>query len=115
MFMDEHVYPAEAVYDASCATPATPTTSRGHGGPQAAAREAGLWKMRHSDPEYGSGLSNSDYAPLAEPLGHSFIASRPPTARLPSNMGALPSCHPGAEEARPASPLLEGEIRSASR
>ena len=27
-FMDEHVYPAEPVYERSCATPAIPTTSR---------------------------------------------------------------------------------------
>ena len=33
------------------------------------AKQAGLWNMFLADAEHGAGLSNSDYAPLAEILG----------------------------------------------
>jgi acyl-CoA dehydrogenase len=39
------------------------------------AREAGLWNMFLPDPDHGAGLSNADYAPLAEIIGRSPIAS----------------------------------------
>ena len=75
-FMDEQIYPAEAVYERQLQESGDP-----HHQPQimeelkTRAREAGLWNMFHPDPEYGAGLSNSDYAPLAEMLGRSHIAS----------------------------------------
>ncbi|MEW5315040.1 MAG: hypothetical protein WDW38_006495 [Sanguina aurantia] len=38
------------------------------------AKKAGLWNLFLSEPDYGAGLSSVDYAPLAEIMGHSFIA-----------------------------------------
>ena len=80
------------------------------------AREAGLWNMFLPDAEHGAGLSNSDYAPLAEILGrsrdrlggvqllgagHRQHGGAPPVRRRPSRR--TPGCMP----------LLDGEIRSA--
>ena len=75
-FMDEHIYPAEAVYERQLRESGDP-----HHQPQVIeelkvrARESGLWNMFLPDPEQGAGLSNTDYAPLAEILGRSRIAS----------------------------------------
>src|SRR5262249_38980271 len=38
------------------------------------ARAAGLWNLFLPESEYGAGLDNRDYAPLAEIMGHSFLA-----------------------------------------
>ena len=59
-FMDEHVYPAEAVYERQLRESGDPH----HQPPimeelKARAREAGLWNMFLPDPEHGAGLSNS--------------------------------------------------------
>jgi acyl-CoA dehydrogenase len=75
-FMDEHVYPAEEMYERQLRESGDP-----HFQPpvmeqlKARAREAGLWNMFLPDEQQGAGLSNSDYAPLAEILGRSPIAS----------------------------------------
>src|SRR3984957_2090691 len=75
-FMDEHVYPAGEVYERQLRESGDP-----HFQPpimeelKLKAREAGLWNMFLPDTEHGAGLSNSDYAPLAEVLGRSHIAS----------------------------------------
>lgn len=64
-FMDEHIYPAKAVYhDQHCAAP-----SRWHVPPiidelKAKARAAGLWNLFLPDAEHGAGLSVLDCAPL---------------------------------------------------
>src|SRR5262245_1188324 len=75
-FMDAQVYPAEAVYQRELRQSGNPH----HQPPimeelKAGAREAGLWNMFLPDPSLGAGLSNGDYAPLAEILGRSPIAS----------------------------------------
>ncbi len=68
-FMDEHVYPAEPVYDAQVgegerwAQPAVMEELK------ATAREAGLWNMFLPESEVGAGLSNLEYAPLCEIMG----------------------------------------------
>ena len=74
-FMDEHVYPAEEVYERQVAETGNP-----HAQPpvmeelKEIARARGLWNMFHPDPRYGPGLTNAEYAPLAEITGRSFIA-----------------------------------------
>jgi acyl-CoA dehydrogenase len=75
-FMDEHIYPAEETYERQLRESGNPH----HHPPvmeelKARAREAGLWNMFLPDAEHGAGLSNSDYAPLAEILGRARIAS----------------------------------------
>jgi acyl-CoA dehydrogenase len=115
-FMDEHVYPAEAVYDAQLRESGDPH----HHPPvmeelKARAREAGLWNMFLPDEEHGAGLSNSDYAPLAEVLGRSPIASEACNCSAPDtgNMEVLHQFGTPEQKDRWLTPLLDGEIRSA--
>jgi len=116
VFMEEHVYPAELVYDQQLRDSGDP-----HHQPavmeqlKAAARDAGLWNMFLPDSEHGGGLSNADYAPLAEILGRSRIASEATNCSAPDT-GNMEVLHQfGNEEQKEAwlMPLLDGEIRSA--
>jgi acyl-CoA dehydrogenase len=114
-FMDEHVHPAEETYERQLRESGDP-----HHQPQIMeelkrrAREAGLWNMFLPDPERGAGLSNSDYAPLAEILGRSHIASEACNCSAPDtgNMEVLHQFATPAQAERWLTPLLEGEIRS---
>ncbi len=114
-FMDEHIHPAEEVYERQLRESGDP-----HHQPQimeelkARAREAGLWNMFLPDAEHGAGLSNSDYAPLAEILGRSHIASEACNCSAPDtgNMEVLHQFATPAQAERWLTPLLEGEIRS---
>jgi acyl-CoA dehydrogenase len=78
------------------------------------AREAGLWNMFLPDAEHGAGLSNSDYAPLAEILGRSRIASETCNCSAPDtgNMEVLHQFATDEQKERWLMPLLDGEIRS---
>jgi len=115
-FMDAHVYPAEEVYERQLRESGDP-----HHQPRimeelkTRAREAGLWNMFLPDPERGAGLSNSDYAPLAEILGRSHIASEACNCAAPDtgNMEVLHQFATPEQSERWLMPLLEGEIRSA--
>jgi acyl-CoA dehydrogenase len=115
-FMDDHIYPAEEVYEHQLRESGDP-----HHQPQimeelkAKAREAGLWNMFLPDEEHGAGLSNSDYAPLAEILGRSHIASEACNCSAPDtgNMEVLHQFGTGEQKQRWLAPLLEGDIRSA--
>ncbi|MEA2215021.1 MAG: acyl-CoA dehydrogenase [Solirubrobacteraceae bacterium] len=115
-FMDEHIYPAESVYEQQLRDSGNP-----HYQPpvmeelKAEAREAGLWNMFLPDEEHGAGLSNSDYAPLAEMLGRSPIASEACNCSAPDtgNMEVLHQFGTDAQKEQWLRPLLEGEIRSA--
>jgi acyl-CoA dehydrogenase len=114
-FMDEHVYPAEEVYERQLREAGNP-----HAQPpvmeelKTKAREAGLWNMFLPDAEHGAGLSNSDYAPLAEILGRSRIASEACNCSAPDtgNMEVLHQFGTDEQKDRWLTPLLEGEIRS---
>jgi acyl-CoA dehydrogenase len=114
-FMDEHVYPAEPVYERQLKESGDP-----HHQPQimedlkVRAREAGLWNMFLPDADHGAGLSNSDYAPLAEILGRSHIASEACNCSAPDtgNMEVLHQFATPEQKQRWLNPLLEGEIRS---
>jgi acyl-CoA dehydrogenase len=116
VFMDEHVYPAEPVYQEEMIESGNP-----HHQPavmeelKISAREAGLWNMFLPDEEHGAGLSNTDYAPLAEILGHSPIASEACNCSAPDtgNMEVLHQFATPEQKDRWLRPLLEGEIRSA--
>src|ERR1039458_9678210 len=115
-FMDEHVHPAEEAYERQLRESGDP-----HSQPQimeelkTRAREAGLWNRFRNGPQYGAGLSNSDYAPLAEILGRSHIASEACNCSAPDtgNMEVLFHFATPDQKDRWLTPLLEGEIRSA--
>ncbi len=115
-FMDEHVYPAEPIYEQQLRDSGDP-----HHQPavmeelKSKARAAGLWNMFLPDDDHGAGLSNSDYAPLAEMLGRSPIASEACNCSAPDT-GNMEVLHEfGSEEQKQQwlMPLLDGEIRSA--
>jgi acyl-CoA dehydrogenase len=115
-FMDEHIYPAEEVYERQLRESGDP-----HFQPpvmeelKVKARDAGLWNMFLPDEEHGAGLSNSDYAPLAEILGRSPIASEACNCSAPDtgNMEVLHQFATAEQKERWLMPLLDGEIRSA--
>lgn len=115
-FMEEHVLPAEAVYERQLRQSGDP-----HHQPammeqlKKLARERGLWNMFLPDPDLGAGLSNADYAPLAEVLGRSHIASEACNCSAPDtgNMEVLHQFGTEEQKERWLMPLLAGEIRSA--
>jgi acyl-CoA dehydrogenase len=115
-FMDERVYPAESVYEEQLRRTGDP-----HAQPavmedlKREARERGLWNMFHPDERFGAGLTNCDYAPLAEILGRSAIASEACNCSAPDtgNMEVLTQFGTPEQQDRWLRPLLDGEIRSA--
>jgi acyl-CoA dehydrogenase len=115
-FMDERVYPAESVYEEQLRAAGDP-----HAQPavmeelKAQARERELWNMFHPDERFGAGLTNCDYAPLAEILGRSAIGSEACNCSAPDtgNMEVLSQFGTPEQQDRWLRPLLDGEIRSA--
>ncbi|WP_228981652.1 acyl-CoA dehydrogenase family protein [Streptomyces sp. DH12] len=116
-FMTEHVYPAEPVAEeqrAALASPwdAPPVVAE----LKAEARRRGLWNLFLPDAEYGAGLTNLQYAPLAEITGRSpHLAPTALNCAAPDtgNMELLAQFGSEAQRARWLEPLLAGEIRSA--
>jgi len=131
-FMDEHVYPAEPRYHAEIEA----NTAEGKRWTplhviedlKPKARAAGLWNLflpptadgAHgssdaSDAEFTFGLSNQDYAPLAEIMGavpwssEVFNCSAPDTG----NMEVFARYGTAEHKERWMKPMLEGKIRSA--
>ncbi|MEU8511662.1 acyl-CoA dehydrogenase family protein [Kitasatospora sp. NPDC048722] len=116
-FMDEHVYPAEPVLEEQLADPARPAWSVPPvvADLQAEARKQGLWNLFLPGDE-GAGLTNLQYAPLAEITGRSpqlappaFNCAAPDTG----NMELLAQFGSPEQRERWLRPLLDGEIRSA--
>ncbi|MFJ5831273.1 acyl-CoA dehydrogenase family protein [Streptomyces sp. NPDC093089] len=116
-FMDEHVYPAEAVAEEQRARLASPWDT-----PQvveelkAEAKRQGLWNLFLPDAEYGAGLTNLQYAPLAEITGRSpHLAPTALNCAAPDtgNMELLAQFGDEAQKKQWLEPLLAGEIRSA--
>ena len=115
-FMDEHVYPAERVYDAQVAANANP-----HEQPQImrdlqrTAREQGLWNLFMTHGSHGAGLTNLEYAPLAEIVGRSIIGNEAINCSAPDtgNMEILAMYGTPEQQEQWLAPLLRCEIRSA--
>ena len=119
-FMDSHVYPAEKVFTEQVAEAAAA------GQPwerpaiidelKAEARSRGLWNLFLAHHPEGAGLSNLQYAPLAEITGHSpAIAPEALNCAAPDtgNMELLAEFGSEQQQQRWLRPLLDGEIRSA--
>ena len=113
-FMDAHVYPNEAVYEAQL------SATRWEQPPimeelKAKARAARLWNLFLPDSEYGAGLANLEYAPLCEIMGRSGIASEVFNCAAPDtgNMEVIERYGDAEQKRRWLEPLLAGEIRSA--
>jgi acyl-CoA dehydrogenase len=119
-FMAEHVLPAEPVLEQQVAA------ARAAGDPwrrppvmeelKAQARSRGLWNLFHPDVRFGAGLTNLQYAPLAEITGRSpALAPEAVNCAAPDtgNMEVLTEFGTPEQQERWLKPLLDGEIRSA--
>jgi len=115
-FMESAVYPAEPVYrqqarDAGDHTFHPPVMED----LKKEARSRGLWNLFLPDTRWGAGLTNLEYAPLAEITGRSFLAPESMNCAAPDtgNMEILVEFGNAEQQDRWLKPLLEGEIRSA--
>lgn len=114
-FMQEHVLPNEHVFKQQTAI------NRWSAPPilqslKAKAREQGLWNLFMPGHEHGGqGLSNVEYAPLAEIMGRVFWASEVFNCSAPDtgNMEVFARYATPEQQAQWLTPLLDGEIRSA--
>jgi acyl-CoA dehydrogenase len=115
-FMRDHIYPAEpevAAWQADSTTrwlpcPHIETLKK-------EAQAAGLWNLFLPDDQDGAGLSNRQYAPLAETMGRVLWASEVFNCNAPDtgNMEVFAHFGTEAQKAEWLAPLLRGEIRSA--
>jgi len=118
-FLDEHVIPAEKVFEEQAAEMAS--QGRGWERPpvleelKAEARKQGLWNLFLAHHPQGAGLTNLQYAPLAEITGRSFIAPEALNCAAPDtgNMEVLAEFGTPEQQKQWLQPLLDGEIRSA--
>nr|WP_295235014.1 acyl-CoA dehydrogenase family protein [uncultured Brevundimonas sp.] len=112
-FLDEQVIPREAEYfgqvreDSNRQPPVMETM-------KAAAKEAGLWNM-FLPGDHGAGLTNLEYAPLAEMMGRHLWSAEVFNCNAPDtgNMEVLHMYGNAEQQARWLKPLMAGEIRSA--
>jgi acyl-CoA dehydrogenase len=116
-FMDTHVHPAEAVFheqlgqlEGRWAWDSVPVLAE----LRAEARSRGLWNL-FLPGDHGAGLTNLQYAPLAEITGRSgHLAPAALNCAAPDtgNMEVLAQFGTDAQKKEWLEPLLEGEIRS---
>jgi alkylation response protein AidB-like acyl-CoA dehydrogenase len=115
-FMNEHIYPNEEEYyrqldalpDRWSVVPLIEELKK-------KARAAGLWNLFLPDSPHGAGLSNLDYAFLAEEMGKVAFASEVFNCSAPDtgNMEVLERYGTEEQKKQWLEPLLAGEIRSA--
>ena len=115
-FMDRYIYPNEQTYRDQIKASGNPH----HHAEiidelKAKARAEGLWNLFLPDEEYGAGLSNLEYAPLAEIMGRVIWSSEVFNCAAPDtgNMEILAQFGTPEQKKQWLMPLLDGEIRSA--
>lgn len=114
-FMADHVYPNESTYqrqiDAAENKHALPPIMTEL---KAMARERGLWNLFMTHGDWGAGLTNLEYAPLAEIAGRSVIGPEIINCSAPDtgNMELLALYGTPEQQERWLKPLLAAEIRS---
>jgi acyl-CoA dehydrogenase len=115
-FMQRNIYPNEQTYRNQIAASGNPH----HHAEivdelKAKAREERLWNLFLPDKEYGAGLTNLEYAPLAEIMGRVSWASEVFNCAAPDtgNMEILAEFGTPEQKRQWLQPLLAGEIRSA--
>ena len=112
-FLDDHVIPRDAEYwaqvreDHNRQPPVMEEL-------KVLAREAGLWNM-FLPGHHGAGLTNLEYAPLAEMMGRHMWTSEVFNCNAPDtgNMEVLHLFGNAEQQARWLTPLMDGKIRSA--
>jgi acyl-CoA dehydrogenase len=118
-FIDQHILPAEPIFEEQAAKLAS--QGRGWERPpimdelKAKARARGLWNLFLAHHPEGAGLTNLQYAPLAELSGRSFLTPEALNCAAPDtgNMEVLAEFGTREQQERWLRPLLDGEIRSA--
>ena len=113
-FMQEHVFPAEPIFhhqvnEGDRWQPTAIVEEL-----KVKARAAGLWNLFLPESELGAGLTNLEYAPLAELMGRSGLASEAFNCSAPDtgNMETIVRYGNEEQKERWLKPLLAGEIRS---
>ncbi len=117
-FMDRHIYPNDHIFNEH----AQNATGEDRWLPppileeiKQKARDEGLWNLFLPESDDGAGLTNLQYAPLCEIMGHvgwsseAFNCSAPDTG----NMEVLARYGSSEQKKQWMEPLLEGKIRSA--
>ena len=115
-FMDRYVYPNQQTYREQL----TASDDPHHHAEivdelKAKARAKGLWNLFLPDTEYGAGLNNLEYAPLAEIMGRVGWSSEVFNCAAPDtgNIEILAQFGTSEQKHQWLEPLLNGEIRSA--
>ncbi len=124
-FMDDHIYPVEGAWhaeiEANTAAGKRWTPLELIEGLKVKAQAAGLWNLflpvdsAAASGYEGAGLTNQEYAPLAEIMGRVLWSSEVFNCSAPDTGNMETIARYGSEEnkARWLKPLLEGKIRSA--
>ncbi len=113
-FMDAHIYPNEERYWDELEKGDRWQPSKVIDELKPLARSAGLWNLFLPDRQHGAGLTNLEYAPLAEIMGKVHWSSEVFNCAAPDtgNMETLALFANEAQKREWLEPLLAGEIRS---